>query len=1037
MNTFLVFQLQISFILCDNKYDSYILEESLNSAYLSDLAFFNDRGLALYAVSNAADTVQFSWFTPLPSGDILPSYFTITENPKLSSLDFGVSLEYARDHVSDNMLFVGAVDQASTNNNRGQVYYYRGAFKVWSVQQMLNAPKEFLEDSFFGMDVDIDPVNLRTLAVGCKNCNASGYLTGSVIIFEPINPRIDQWTQKQILSSKSTYLLGSRDVEIYDDLIIADYCLTATTTCSAPNIKAMLFQKDGDKWNDIQALGLTTLSNDYSVDSFAIYEDIIVLGMTLYDINFPTPVYTDLGAVYVLAPSGPRDLLEINGRIMKPKPNQWSIHQVLFENPKASNSKFGQEISIDGDTMIISNGLSPSSLYVYERDTQFNLWSLQQKLIGTSLVSKVELYGNAFATLDASSMKYFHSTTSWSCIIIEIDDHFGDGWDIAQLTIELPNGVQTLLGDIDHFESRCDLPNPFLFRYCPKDENDIGLHRISIKDGPRAKHHWEILWKIYEERTGLWFTGNWNTVIEMVWTYNKQFEIKKVEKNLSNNITCEKCPPRPTLKPTPHLRHLKGNDDTLHPTISPAPTVEVTNIINWRIMTLETTARYWFDPTHYGASYYISDAHSHKLIRVGTMCTDQVTKVECWVDLPDGTYVVRVGGDLSPYVNQFTWRYCKAVNDIPAQTQLIINIAYEDCTILAYHRRQAYCQNVLNFAAAAIVSMEFIILGSTLIDGNNERTINDQIVLKEAINQVIPGITSENIDIITMSNTEEGIFVKVNLEMDQVNTGYNFADIEGIESISNLRSYLQGSGSGLLRAGLVSGTHSNSFTKTTGINLISFEIIDSRDISLNEFHTFTGSYDIIDEPTLNFIELPTDNNSNKDLLMIIINVMSGIGYIIVILSILIFFLFRRRINRNKLNQTNLNKNNNNINSNCNIDGDIDGNIDVDAEEIYLNKESILRNTKLNNLDSISLIKDDYDDISSVSSDDSYFSNDDYYSSSNENDNRNHNSKIRSKSKGKNKNKSDGKNKSNKRSKSSNNVEIKSKTEKKRQNNYLL
>lgn len=94
LNTFLVFQLQISFILCDNKYDSYILEESLNSAYLSDLAFFNDRGLALYAVSNAVDTVQFSWFTPLPSGDILPSYFTITENPTLSSLNFGVSLEY-------------------------------------------------------------------------------------------------------------------------------------------------------------------------------------------------------------------------------------------------------------------------------------------------------------------------------------------------------------------------------------------------------------------------------------------------------------------------------------------------------------------------------------------------------------------------------------------------------------------------------------------------------------------------------------------------------------------------------------------------------------------------------------------------------------------------------------------------------------------------------------------------------------------------------------------------------------------------------
>ena len=93
---FFFLQLQFSFLLIasDNEFDPYILQQRLGTSYTSQLAFWNDRGLALFAVSNAANKVELSWFTPSTSGALLPNYFVINETPALSSLNFGVSLEY-------------------------------------------------------------------------------------------------------------------------------------------------------------------------------------------------------------------------------------------------------------------------------------------------------------------------------------------------------------------------------------------------------------------------------------------------------------------------------------------------------------------------------------------------------------------------------------------------------------------------------------------------------------------------------------------------------------------------------------------------------------------------------------------------------------------------------------------------------------------------------------------------------------------------------------------------------------------------------
>lgn len=711
----------------------------------------------------------------------------------------------------------------------GVVYYYRGDFKTWSLQQILRAPKDDLADSSFGLALDLDPVNLRTLAVGCENCNSSGLHTGSVVLFEPFTPQASQWTQTQILTSSSLFYLGGTDVEMYDDLILADYCVVDADPCTTFNKKVMLFEKVGDDWDTRQTLGYKTPGafspNDYSVKSFAVYDDTIVLGVSDYDITYGT-ARTNVGAVYVLQPGIPSG---------KPQPRQWSIQQVLFSPSPTANHLFGSDVSIDGDTMIISDGQGTPNIYVYERETSHGKWSLQQTIVGSAAVSGLELRGSAFSTVEGTTMKYYHQTSTWDCVIFELDDHFGDGWDIARLTVEVPKGVQTLQGDIDSFEPRCDLPNPITFRYCPKDAGDVGPYRVSVKDGPLAKHHWEILWRVFEERTGLWFTGKWDTTIDMVWTNEKKFEIKKVSKELPYNITCRRCPPRPTAKPTPVLRRLKSSDDdTRAPTYSPAPTVKVTDDhVNWRYMTLMTAdaAKPWFDKRHIGASYYVSDEKAHKLLHVGTMCPGQPTTLDCWVDLPDGIYTVRVGGALSPDESAFTWKYCKYFNPIDASTQMVIEISYDDCRVLAHHTRASYCSIHLNFDPSVVVAVELLILGATTSENYQSNNI---LVVQETLSNAIPGVSIDDIKVLSITNIAQGIVVLAHMTMTSTKTGYNFAEYEGYLSLKNLQAYLQGDGGSILRAGLISGSHANSFTTASSVHLLSFEIVSSLDIPLTK-----------------------------------------------------------------------------------------------------------------------------------------------------------------------------------------------------------
>jgi hypothetical protein len=61
--------------------------------------------------------------------------------------------------------------------------------------------------------------------------------------------------------------------------------------------------------------------------------------------------------------------------------------------------------------------------------------------------------------------------------------------------VESPEGLES-------FAPGCDRENPLGIRFCATDTLDNGHYHFRIVNHEEAEFHWEILWKVYEERTG-------------------------------------------------------------------------------------------------------------------------------------------------------------------------------------------------------------------------------------------------------------------------------------------------------------------------------------------------------------------------------------------------------------------------------------------------------------------------------------------------------------------------------------------------------
>mmetsp|Transcript_720 Transcript_720/g.703 ORF Transcript_720/g.703 Transcript_720/m.703 type:complete len:935 (-) Transcript_720:181-2985(-) len=823
--------------------------------------FINNRGDPTFIVGNFGNSQV----------DVVVGFYDSAKkvrqlNSPVPSRDGGFGTSIALDNK--NNIYVGQVDSVGW----GSVFIFDGEYSTWTATQQLSPPTEFFDHSNYGISIDIDPTSYNTLAVGCPNCNSSGYSLGSVYIYESSKIK-KTWELKQTLTPVTTYSLGSSFVRIYDDVLLASYLTTADTTPTT-HTQVVVSKKGKDaQFIPIQALSIP--SND--ITSAEIYQDTIVLASSTQ--NYGS--YTNVGLVYIYKSFDP----SLPG---KPRPTQWSVQQVLSSPSPGDDLKFGNAISINEDRLVVSE--NSNRYYIYEKRS--GSWSQQQVIDNAGANDFVSLYGEGFAASSSSGslLSYYTPSNDWDCIQISLEDQFGDGWDVASLVIETPSGEK------DYFTSRCDLTNPLTIRYCPQRSTDNGLYKLYIADGPKAKFSWEILWRVYEERTGLWFTGDVDSSIDFNWDSSLlQFESKKTHV-LPSSINCTLCPQKPTPKPTPPPKpspHLRKLSHTSHPTHSPAPTLAIDPLVaDWEVLTLQTSSSEWFNYKYHGANYYVSDAKGRRLFTTGTLCPSEATDKKCWVNIPDGEYIVRVGGALSSFAADFQWKFCRSANSIPAKTQLLVKIENNECQILSYHERLAYCDNVIGFDYFDIVQIQIVILNVHI----DSLSGSDIIVFKEALSSLFNGVSSNDVSIISSTPSYSGsgsVLVTADVAFSHSKTGLALNSVDGIDSLKEIvhNTLENDNGIGLWQR-IVSSSQSSNLNSASGVQIVSYMMHGSKDVpiteSIDEVQTFIESSN--SESSSNDSSSLTENKSK---LFAIVGLSSYGILIVVLIGLVVLFIYAR------------------------------------------------------------------------------------------------------------------------------------------------
>lgn len=488
-----------------------------------------------------------------------------------------------------------------------------------------------------------------------------------------------------------------------------------------------------------------------------------------------------------MTPNTPRfDSRALDDSKPKPKPLQWSLSQVLHTSESyGDNRYYGYDVDISGNNLLVMER-GTGSAYLYERLNTAGQWSQQRKFIGTltpNVNNHGAIEGSHVVISDGTKFLSYADNRNENCLIVSVEDHFGDGWNGTFLVVEAPDGQKDL------FAPDCDTENPLQFRYCPFQNTDKGKYKFYVDSSAKEKSfYWEILWRVYDEYTGQWYVGNWDTRMEFDWDVtHKGFWRSKLSHNLPSNITCHSCPPKPTHKPTvsptkrgeystkhptsPPVqsptpssstarRNLKGFH-TSYPTLSPAPTFvqDPSRIWNYVYMS-DDNRNAWFDAEHKGTSYYISDKSGKKLITVGTMCPfdgqDVFSgEVMCYQDLKDGEYVFRVGGALDRFKANRNWWFCGRLNNGGPQTQMTFRVSDEGqtCTILSHFTAKTYCRHVADYD----VVLRFVVglgLDTDSLPAGSYIDADDKLTIETAFRETFSSLDVDTITIVGASSSQ-------------------------------------------------------------------------------------------------------------------------------------------------------------------------------------------------------------------------------------------------------------------------------------------
>ena len=744
-----------------------------------------------------------------------------------------------------------------TRANGGAVYLWTGVWSKWSQQQKITLDNAAKDEDWFGMSVAMNRKYYGEAAISCAKCdpltawNRDG--TGVIYTYTAEAPLYNAWTQQQQLFEYD-YSLNSTGVvvDMHANTLAALASKGTYPTVAGPFKGAANLALDTvaaysrpdrySRWSFSQFLEGSTFGPD---DTFLrVWEDAIFVGdrgfmrapvatlkfggrlLIYYPDTYTNPTQralqeegevvnniTDAGLGYVTSSSW--------------KGTHWSLSQTLvMPDPQYVRQQgFGGYFDVFEDTMIVlaqrnRPAVSYSGyVFVYEREHLGGQWSHQQSFIppgyantgsfvAPTMFHNVMSNGHLAETGGVSSVQFYYSTDAvWDCLIVSMEDQFGDGWDTAQLRVDAPDGTYDL------YSPSCDSTNGLKFRYCPWDHKDVGLYKFRIEGADKAKYYWEIQWRVFEEKSGQWFMGRHDTTMDFHWD-PKDFDFthRAIRRDLPLNITCAECRPRPEAKapPSPKSRQLKGSS-TFAPTISPAPTLLQTEGTQWEwfVMKTSTPGDSWFSEEHKGTNYYISDAKGHRLVSTGTMCPWEGVRKECWQTLPEGDYTLRVSGDLSPHRASHTWEFCGRVGS--AREMITFRIHDGKCDALLGYTKATYCRRVLDTTAIAKYDIMLHGVSKSDLTGDAEQQ------LVSTIHTMFPAVPASDISIDSMSDHSDGVEVMMTIKVHVAALGFPIDDVESVPSAydaftNSFKTHVE---DGKLRAALATTDHSTGLEKVT------------------------------------------------------------------------------------------------------------------------------------------------------------------------------------------------------------------------------
>jgi hypothetical protein len=740
----------------------------------------------------------------VPPGDIVNDEFG-GDISAGDAVPYAVNLYYNMDMLqtplAGNVFMAGANHHDGTALNSGAVYVYSGEWSKWSHQQTLTLSTQ-KENDFFGTSIAINQADLTNAAITCLGCDPLFTNSSATYIYSSEAPLHNRWSQQQVLVplDKDVYHLGYGLALQGSTMVISG--TTRGDSIIAKDIPASVgFQTSiyvyhrppgTQHWTELQKLdGTSSYSNAFMVQ---------VEDETIGISDGRSGIYL-AGHLKIYYPDTPRyrekskganslieDRSELNANFIlndaeKPRPRapQWSLQQVLYDPVtfNGTDGGFGSFFSFHGNSMVVARPLQPfyteqgRQLYIYERPSLSGQWSLQQYFTGFPLGEAypdgneffpMTWYGPTIIVGDTENIVRMYSTaTEWSCLVISLEDVFGDGWGDASMHATAPDG------SLDIYRHYCDSPNPLAFRYCPLDGDDRGLYSFTIQDAMKAKFPWEIQWRIFEEKTGKWYRGNDHTRMDFYWEpTTRDFTARGIIGNVPLNISCvNNCKSKPTPKPTPEEPHraLKSSPKTFThaPSVSPAPTLGQTSNTVWEYFTM--TGSGWFDESHHGTNYYISDINGKRLVSTGTKC-DTFTSQNCWQSLPDGEYILRVSGYLNKDGDNHAWAFCGRQGT--TKNMLVFSVTDGQCDALEFYTRSTFCLNILKTSAAADVTF--------LLHGVNEFTLQDQRDLTLSLSFIFPEVAQEDIHVVAAIPSSENLILEVTFGVPVTAFGYDPED---------------------------------------------------------------------------------------------------------------------------------------------------------------------------------------------------------------------------------------------------------------------